>query len=83
MSKWQDIKTAPRDGRLALVYRPLALNSGDQPVAVKRLVKGNQFCWESTVPPGAKPFNPTDGACHVTHWMPIPEPPALSEGNGQ
>lgn len=79
---WQPIETAPRDGRMALVYRPLALKSGDEPVAVKRLVKGNQFCWDSTVPPGAKPFNPTDGACHVTHWMPIPEPPSAAVVSG-
>lgn len=73
---WQPIATAPRDGRMALVYRPLAHKSGDQPVAVKRLVKGNHFCWDSTVPEGAKPMNPTaDGSCHVTHWMDIPEPP--------
>ena len=77
MSEWQPIETAPRDGRLALVYRPLALNSGDEPVSVKRLIKGNQFCWESTVPEGAKPFNPTDGSCHVTHWMPIPDAPKI------
>jgi hypothetical protein len=72
---WQPIETAPKDGRLALVYRPLALQSGDQPVAVKRLIGGNNHCWESTVPKGQKPTNPTDGSCHVTHWMPIPEPP--------
>jgi hypothetical protein len=80
MSEWQPIETAPRDGRLAIVYRPLALNSGDQPVAVKRLIKGNNFCWDSTVPEGAKPMNPTDGACHVTHWMPLPVPPAERGG---
>lgn len=75
MGEWQPIKTAPRDGRMALVYRPLARNSGDNPVAVKRLIRGNHHCWLSTVPAGQKPHNPTDGSCHVTHWMPIPEPP--------
>lgn len=72
---WLPIETAPRDGRLAIVYRPLAENSGDQPVAVKRMIGGNNHCWQSTVPPGCRPTNPTDGACHVTHWMPIPAPP--------
>jgi hypothetical protein len=76
--EWQPIGTAPRDGRLALVYRPLARNSSDEPIAIKRLIKGNNSCWESTVPEGAEPFNPTDGACHVTHWAPlIPPPPTL------
>ncbi len=72
---WRPIKTAPKDGRLALVYRPLAANSGDQPVTVKRLIGGNNHCWDSTVPKGHNPTNPTDGSCHVTHWMQIPEPP--------
>jgi hypothetical protein len=58
-----------------LVYRPLAVNSGDEPIAVKRLIGGKNHCWEHTVPEGHTPTNPTDGACHVTHWMPIPEPP--------
>lgn len=76
MSQWQDISTAPKDGRIALVYRPLARNSQDEPVAMKRLIGGNNHCWECTVPEGFEPTNPTDGSCHVTHWMPIPSPPA-------
>ena len=74
---WQTIDTAPCDGRMALVYRPLARNSQDEPVAVKRLTGGNRSCWDCTVPEGATPTNPTDGACHVTHWMPLPEPPEI------
>ncbi len=72
---WRDIASAPRDGRMALVYRPLARNSGDEPVAIKRLIEGNAFCWATTVPEGAEPFNPTDGSCHVTHWKPLDLPP--------
>lgn len=75
MNEWQPIKTAPKDGRRALVYRPLASESSDETVAVKRLIGGKNHCWPCTVPKGQKPTNPTDGACHVTHWMPIPEPP--------
>ena len=75
--EWLPIETAPCDGRKALVYRPLAFNSSDEPIAVKRLVGGNRHCWESTVPEGSVATNPTDGACHVTHWMPLPEPPAI------
>lgn len=74
-SEWQPIETAPKDGRMALVYRPLARNSHDEPVAIKQLTGGNNHCWDCTVPHGETPTNPTDGACHATHWMPLPEPP--------
>lgn len=80
---WQPIETAPKDGRKALVYRPLARNSQDEPVAIKRLVGGNNHCWETTVPEGAIPYNPTDGSCHVTHWQPLPAPPALEKQTGE
>jgi hypothetical protein len=86
--EWRAIETAPKDGRLALVYRPLAHMSGDEPVTVKRLIGGKNYCWESTVPKGQKPCNPTDGSCHVTHWMPLLAPPGASpspsvtEGHG-
>lgn len=78
LMEWLPINTAPADGQLALIYRPLAHKSGDQPVTVKRLIGGNHHCWKGTVPEGQKPYNPTDGSCHVTHWMPIPEPPKQS-----
>lgn len=78
---WLSIETAPRDGRKALVYRPLAENSGDERIAVKRLTGGqSNNCWDKTVPPGATPCNPTDGACHVTHWMPLPDDPVQQGG---
>ncbi len=76
MSEWMPIDTAPQDGRMALVYRPLAGNSNDQVVVVARLIGGNNHCWGSTVPEGCTPTNPTDRSCHVTHWAPIPEPPS-------
>lgn len=72
---WMPIETAPGDGRLALVFRPLARLTSDEPVAVKRLIGGHHHCWERTVPAGEAPCNPTDGSCHVTHWMPLPAPP--------
>lgn len=72
---WQPIETAPKDGRFAIVYRPLAHMSRDEPIALKRMIGGNNHCWPGTVPDGAVPTNPTDGSCHVTHWMPLPLPP--------
>lgn len=78
---WLPIETAPCDGRKALVYRPLAENSGDERIAVKRLTGSrSNHCWDKTVPPGETPCNPTDGACHVTHWMPLPDEPAQQGG---
>lgn len=72
---WMLIGKAIFDGRLALVYRPLAENSGDKRVTVKHLIGGNNHCWESTVHKGEEMYNPTDGVCHVTHYMDIPTPP--------
>jgi hypothetical protein len=79
---WQPIETAPIDGREVLVYRPLARLTRDEPVAIKRLIGGDNHCWPRTVPEGATPCNPTDGSCHVTHWMPLPPPPAASVSVG-
>jgi hypothetical protein len=78
MSEWQDISTAPKDGRMAIYYRPLAHLTNDPHVAVKRSMSSNQQCWSATVPEGQEPTNPTDGSCHCTHWMPIPPPPKNS-----
>ena len=75
MNEWQPIETAPKDGRMAIVFRPLAEVSGDDRVAVKRLIENDNWCWPCTVPEGHEPCNPTDGACHVTHWMDFKEPP--------
>ena len=78
MINWQPIETAPKDGRRALVYRPLAHLSGDQPIAIRRLMGTDHHCWPCTVPAGAEPKNPTDGVCHVTHWAPINPPEKTS-----
>lgn len=74
--KWRPIETIPTDGRRVLVYRPLAHKTGDEQIAVKHAQGGtNGFCWPQTVPGGATPTNPTDGSCHATYWMPMPELP--------
>lgn len=79
--QWLPIETAPLDGRKAIVFRPLAENSGDEPIAVKRLIGGTKnACWARTVPAGSAPTNPTDGSCHVTHWMPLPAWPNSQGG---
>lgn len=74
-SQWRDIESAPKDGSEVIVYRPLASNSGDKEIAIKRTVSYNNSCWQSTVPEGREAVNYTDGACYPTHWMPLPAAP--------
>ena len=65
----------PPVGDRCLFYRPLAEKSGDKVIAVKTAMTDGQFCWTNTIPDGAVQCNPSDGSCHVTHWMPIPTAP--------
>ena len=75
MTAWRPIATAPRDGSLVLLYRPLAGNSCDPVVAIRRSVPLEQKCWPSTIPDGCDGRNFTEGMCYATHWMPLPSPP--------
>jgi hypothetical protein len=75
MINWQPVATIPHDGRMVLVYRPLAARSNDEPIAIKQTETENRWCWPCTVPDGATPTNPTNGACHVTHWAKLTAPP--------
>lgn len=78
MTDWISVdERLPEVGQRCIFYRPLARKSSDEPVAVKRFTGGNRYCWDSTVPSGSEPYNPTDGSCHVTHWMPLPDPPEV------
>lgn len=68
---WQPTKTLPRDGRYVLVYRPLAMETGDEQLTIARtLTKGSTA---TVSPQGVKHW--TSRWCHPTHWMDIPEPP--------
>ncbi len=74
-SPWISVKEQlPPAGNACVFYRPLADKSGDRVIAVKTATKDNKNCWKDTVPDGDEPCNPSDGCCHVTHWM-IVEPP--------
>lgn len=75
---WQPIKSAPKDGTEILVYRPLAHESGDPIIAIKRTTEKPMHCWKQTIPEGADGENYTDGACYATHWQPLPTPPEQS-----
>lgn len=63
MSKWQDIKTAPKDGRPVLL---------DNPDWHSRVMRGawdaHQVAWRVHGFGGCPATQPT-------HWMPLPEPP--------
>lgn len=76
--KWRtDFENLPKSGR-ALFYRPLAEATNDEVVAVKTIVNGlRDVCWGKTIPEGHTAFNPTDGMCHITHWMPLPDAPSV------
>lgn len=77
MIDWKPIAEMPpelRDGRKLLFWRPLAERSHDPRASVKRCLPHDTYCWPCTVPDGATPCNPTDGACHVTHYAEITEP---------
>jgi hypothetical protein len=65
----------PPVGERCLFYRPLADNSGDNVITVKTAMKNGQHCWTNTVPDGEELCNPSNGACHVSHWMPLPSAP--------
>jgi hypothetical protein len=65
---WRDIESAPKDGTLILVYRPLAHETGDPTITIARGTES-----ETTSPQGVK--HHTDRWCHPTHWQPLPAPP--------
>jgi Protein of unknown function (DUF551) len=70
--KWQSIETAPRDGTHILAYRmPIGIrvtNMTNPPTVVHWFYDGFYTSVNELDP--ETPFNPT-------HWMPLPEPPAL------
>lgn len=79
MMEWQPIETAPRDGSLVILYRPLAEETNDQKIAIKQSISYNNHCWDKTVPEGCVKENYTGGSCYATHWMPLPDEPVNDE----
>lgn len=66
---WIPIKDAPRDGRLAWVYRPLAKNVGLPLIIQAQLLARDDWpVWDCTVPHGMRATNPTSSTCHVSHY---------------
>lgn len=76
MSDWQPIETAPKDGRHVL----LAVTN-DPPNFPGYVSEGyyeeDRDCWYQANTHWTDQF---DGALYPSHWMPLPEPPAIREG---
>lgn len=72
MAEWQPIETAPRDGTPILMFLATpsrqAVGFGQAPLV--QIIIGDM--WGS----GSYVTGPTGETVLVTHWMPLPEPPA-------
>lgn len=74
MDKWQPIETAPKDSTVILLGCP-AVGAMKDPRS-RRVYEG---LWHD----GQKTFTSVNGFLLLsvaTHWMPLPEPPAISGG---
>ena len=71
VSEWRDIRTAPRDGTVILVWAEF------QPSGNKRRAysPASAARWESFFG-GYWASTPSDHRLKATLWMPIPEPPS-------
>ena len=67
---WQPIETAPRDGSSIIA----CTNEYDEPLILRWFMVNGHETWRDW---------DADGYINVTHWMPLPEPPALSALEGK
>ena len=98
MSEWQSIETAPKDGSVIDLWIEGANKASVRfyaPNTIPGKRDGNfygracDFRWESR-PPNRANWYPIGGLGYPlspdvtpTHWMPLPLPPAQSDGEGQ
>lgn len=69
MSEWISVEDRlPEIGVDVWVYRPLAHLSNDPHMRVSK-----RQSYSAASPQGV--IHPFSCWCHVTHWMPLPEPP--------
>lgn len=74
MSTWQPIETAPRDGRLILVFD----RRTGSPRAGCRRGRGSMVAWYDLGSWQSHELDSPWGGSYCptpTHWMPLPEPP--------
>ena len=71
-ARWQPIETAPKDAELLLLY-------DEQEESVRAgfwdAVEVSPAAWTATETQGL-----TCGIIKPTHWMPLPDPPSLEQG---
>lgn len=70
MSEWQPIETAPKDGTEVLGYWPRAVACSPDAYDVVRWHGGE---WRDRFDDDSKFSAPS-------HWMPLPAPPAITQG---
>lgn len=87
MSEWQPIETAPKDGSLLLCWvdavRHFEHDDGSLDTADVSEVDFCQWRTDSTAPDGGYHMNmmgTIGDEQSVTHWMPLPAPPAAHSG---
>ena len=68
MSEWQDIDTAPKDGRILIGRGSYDTDNSDDMLAVAMRFQGDLWLRDDA----GSGFKV---ACHPTHWMPMPAPP--------
>lgn len=69
MSEWQPIETAPKDKNVLMAWRPV--DAEKRPWHVEVVIACVSSYYEGSIWTGGM-YQPVS---HVSHWMPLPEPP--------
>lgn len=85
ISKWQPIKTAPKDGTVVDLYCWIQTSLPNKPLKMRYFRSINCYwskfyeCWVSQEEDGVIDYEEDEEveATEVTHWMPLPEPPEV------
>lgn len=71
MSEWQDIETAPKDGRWIVVFCPNYSEDQVRPASFQRDVGLDQDIWDFS----GETYEYVNSEDAPTHWQPLPPPP--------
>ncbi|CAB3729772.1 hypothetical protein LMG22037_05475 [Paraburkholderia phenoliruptrix] len=77
MAEWQAIETAPKDGRMFLGWvDAVQYGESDDGRQFETNVSEHDFCrWNEHHGYFENMMGTVGDASHITHWMPLPEPP--------